>query len=139
MNKMGNKVINLIDKAVQAKYSLPAWLWVLVSFLTGVLIVFVAITDPVANAAFLSGLPFGGLLMGPLLALGALVAIVGMAKDRPVLVRYASFASFCFWFFTSFGFYASGGVVNILILPIWMLAFWAYKYLASFVRERDGV
>ena len=136
--KKMNWLLRVIDKAVQAKYSVPAWLWAIASLTVGLLIILVTLFDPASATEFLSSLPFGGLLFGPLTALSAVVAMFGMATDNPRAVRVGSFASFCVWLFVGLAFGATN-VLNVFILPLPMLVFWGYKYLASFVRERNGV
>lgn len=124
----------MIDRAVQAKYSVPSWLWVSVSFVTGLLILLIGVFDPLSAVEFLRALPLGGVAFGPMLMAGSLSTMYGMARDIAKYVRFGSFFSFCLWIFASFAF-ATGSILNVFILPLPMLIFWGYKYLASYVRE----
>lgn len=135
--KKSNRWIEALDRVVQAKYSVPAWLWVCVSFVVGLLVLGVALFDPGMAVAFLAALPLGGLVFGPALMLFAAMVMYGMATDTPKWVRVGSFASFCLWIFGAFAF-ATGGILNVFLLPLPMLIFWSYKYLASYVREANA-
>lgn len=134
-----NKFLSFIRRGINAKYSLPAWLWVLLSFVVGVLVFIIAVTNPATSAAFFAALPFTGILMGPLVAIAAAVAMYGMATGKIKYVKWGSFSSFCLWLFVGFALFMDGGIISFLLLPLPLLVFWAYKYLASWVREIDGV
>ena len=138
MKKHNGLLARLIRRGINAKYSLPTWLWVIVSFIVGVLTTGYAFASPATFVLFLSGLPLNGMFIGPVVVIAGIVTMFGMAKYRPTLVKYGSFASFCAWIPITYAFYIAGGWINVALLPIWMLLFWSYKYLASHIRERDG-
>jgi hypothetical protein len=134
-NPPDNKARRFMIRLVNAKYSVPSWLWALASTSVGLLILFYAITNPVLIAEFVKPLPFEGFVWGSLLGGAGVVAMLGMGLDKARLVRIGSFLSFCMWIFGAVSFYAAGGIGNIIIFAGPMLIYWAYKYLASYVRE----
>lgn len=133
---IGTHVFKVISRMLNARYSLPTWILVVMSIMTGITIGVIAISDPPSATIFLEALPFDGLVWGPLLAASGVTAVVGMIKHKNKIVRIGAFASFCLWVFGTFAF-ATASILNVLFLPIPMLVFWSYKYLASFVREEN--
>ena len=134
-SKSESRVRRLMIRLVNAKYSVPSWLWAIASTSVGALVLLYSITNPALVAAFVAPLPFHGWVWAPLLTFGGLCAMLGMAKDKSSLVRLGAFVSFLMWIFGALTFYASGGIGNIIIFAGPMLVYWAYKYLASYVRE----
>lgn len=134
-NKSGSRTRNFMIRLVNAKYSVPSWLWAIASTSLGALIIFYSFTNPALVAAFLAPLPFHGWVWAPLLTLGGLAAMLGMAKDNSKLLRLGAFVSFLMWIFGTITFYISGGIGNVIIFAGPMLVYWGYKYLASYVRE----
>ena len=126
----------ILKRLINARYSLPSWLWVFVSAFVGAAVSAYALLDPDGEAKpFLDALPFYGKLWGPLLVLFALCSVIGMAKNSRRFVQVGSMGSFCLWIFGSIAFYITGGIVNTVLLAVPLLVFWAYKYLATYVRE----
>jgi hypothetical protein len=138
-NYKENKLLALIRKGINARYSVPAWLWVILSFVIGFLIALLAFTSPATSPAFFAALPLSGKLLGPLTALSALVAMYGMGAGKPTVVKWAAMASFLFWLFISFALFIDGGAISVAVIGAPILVFWGYKYLASWVREVDGI
>lgn len=134
-----NKFLSTTRSVINAKYSVPTWLWVIASIFVALAITGVAIFDPLSATEFLDALPWGGLLIGPLLTGAGGLTMLGMILNRVKYVKWGSFASFCIWVFVGFAFFTTGGFLNFVILPLPMLCFWAYKYLASYVREHDQI
>jgi hypothetical protein len=132
---MRDKIRSGLIRFVNAKYSLPSWLWAIASTIVGAAIVAYAIFNPAVLTEFVKYLVLDGWIWGPVLTLGGLIAMIGMAKDWARWVRVGAFSSFCMWIFGSIAFFFTGGIVNVLIFAGPMLVFWAYKYLASYVRE----
>jgi len=139
MENNENKFLNLIRKAVNAKYSVPAWLWVILSTAVGLIVTGIAFFNPAMAAGFFMALPLSGKLMGPAVLIGGLAVMWGMAKNDSTYVKWGSFVSFCLWLFVGFALFIDGGIISFLLLPLPLLIFWAYKYLAATVRELDGV
>ena len=131
---LSRKILRLIN----ARYSLPTYLWAFVSTAFGaIILLFLYQGDPVVKES-LRVLPFDGWAWSSVLTLGGLCAIVGMARYRLQLVRWGAMASFIAWLFGCGVFYKSeGGVANIIIFGAPLLVFWAYKYMASYIRERN--
>jgi hypothetical protein len=138
MKTYAERIIDALDRAINAEYSFPTWLWASVSLVVGLLILFLGALPPVDHVVFFSHLPLQGWLFGPLTAGAAILSMYGMAKKNSSAVKIGSMASFCSWIFVGYAFY-SAGTVNFFLLPLWLLLFWSYKYLAAFVRERRGL
>lgn len=134
-----NKFLSIIRRGINAKYSVPAWLWVILSFVVGILLTLIAFFDPSSALGFLEALPLSGKLMGPVVAVFSGTAMYGMGKGNPKIVKWSSFICFLAWVFIAFAFFIDGGIITFLIMPLEMLVFWGYKYLASWVREIDGI
>lgn len=135
-----DKVRDRLIAIVNAKYSVPTWLWVICSTAAALIILIGSLTLPAAAIAadpFLNALPINGTLWGGALAGAGFTNMYGMKTRRTRLVGYTSFLCFCLWVFGGIALAASGLANLFFILP--MLAFWAYKYVASFVREHYGV
>lgn len=122
-------------RIVNAKYSLPTWLWVFASFFVGVIVLIYSLTNPALIIEFTKTLPFHGLAWSPLVVIGSLLTMVGMGRANEWLVRKSSILNFCLWVFGAVSFYAAGGIGNVLIFGAPMLIFWAYTYLAAYFRE----
>lgn len=134
-NPPDNKFRRFMLRLVNAKYSLPSWLWALASTAFAAVILMYLVVNPALVAEFVAPLPFHGWAWAILLAFGGVLAMFGMALDKPKFVRIGSFLSFCMWIFGAITLYISGGIGNIIIFAGPMLIYWAYKYLASYVRE----
>lgn len=134
-----NKVLGAIRKGINAKYSVPAWLWVILSATVGFLLTFIAFLAPGTAMTFLAALPLTGKLLGPVVLGFSGLAMYGMSVNHPRYVKWASFVCFLAWVFLGIAFFIDGGLITFLIMPLWMIVFWAYKYLAAWVRELDGI
>jgi hypothetical protein len=132
---LGDRVRHRMIKIVNAKYSVPSWLWVMASIAVGIVIFLYGLSDPSLIREFTDPLPFNGLVWGGGVALSGVLAGVGMATDATWVVRLGAFVSFSLWIFGAISFYLSGGIANVIIFGGPMLVFWAYKYVASYVRE----
>ena len=125
---------------VNAKYSVPTWLWVICSTAAALIILIGSLTLPAAVVAtdpFLQALPLDGTIWGGMLGGAGLLNMYGMKKKKTKLVGYTSFICFLLWIFGGIALTASGAANLFFVVP--MLTFWAYKYVASFVREHYGV
>ena len=134
MSKRG-KARERLRRIIDAKYSVPTWLWVLASTGFGAVILFYLLTNPALVVPFTQYLPFHGWSWAPLLTGGGLLTMIGMAKDWVRFVRVGSFLSFTMWIFGSTTLYLTGGVANLIIFAGPMLILWAYTYVASYYRE----
>lgn len=121
---------------INAKYSLPTWLWVMMSGFFAVLVAVLTFTDPELAQPFVRELPFNGWLWTPLTILGSLMVMVGMALDRVTILRAGTFLSFLMWIFGGISFGAQpDGRFNVILIIIPILLVHAYIYLASYYRE----
>jgi len=139
MDHKENKFLGLIRKGINAKYSLPAWLWVILSAAVGLIVTLIAFFNPAMAVGFFMALPLSGKLIGPAVLLAGVSVMVGMARSKTTYVKWGSFISFCLWVFVGFALFIDGGIISFLLLPLPLLIFWGYKYLASYVREIDGI
>ena len=139
METKENWFLRLMRKGINAKYSVPAWLWAILSVTVGLLVTGIAFFNPAMAAGFFMALPLSGKLVGPLVVLAGVAAMIGMGTGKYSYVKWGSFASFCLWLFVGFALFIDGGVISFLLLPLPLLIFWGYKYLAATVREIDGV
>lgn len=130
-----------MSRLINARYSLPAWLWAIVSTLFGVFIFFYVLTDPAEVRNFTGALPFEGYVWSPLVIIAGICAMYGMAKNKIHLIRRSSFTAFMLWLFGDISWIISSddGWVNVFIFGAWMTVFWLYKYLASYARERENI
>jgi hypothetical protein len=126
---------------INARYSIPAWEWALLSFFMGFIVTLFSYTDPSVLHNVVESLPFEGQVWGPLMMGSAGTVIVGMARNKYSLVRHGAFVSFLLMVFFDFSWWMSSksGYLSVLAFCSWVTLFWLYKYLASFVRERDQI
>ena len=128
-------------KIVNARYSVPTWLWVVASTVAGVIILVGSLTLPAATLAadpFLSALPINGIVWGGLLTASGFVNMYGMARLKLRVVKWTAFICFCLWVFGVIAFWLTG-VANVALFAGPMLSFWAYKYIASHIREQNNL
>ena len=130
-----DRVRDRLIRIVNAKYSVPSWLFVIASTFVGVVILFYAISNPALIAPVVHYLPWDGLIWSSLMIFGGLLTMAGMARDYYPAVRWGSLLSACMWIFGNITVYLAGGIGNILIFAGPILIFWVYKYVASYVRE----
>ena len=125
-------------KLINARYSLPSWLWASSSAFIGLIALLLSIFSPSVTAYFTDAVALG-VLWPPFIFISSTLAMYGMATLKFRVVRYASFASFVLWIFGCTAFILTGGVISVMIFGGQILLFWAYKYLASYVRLEDRV
>jgi len=133
-----NAARRLLTRLINARYSIPSWLWASSSALIGLIALLLSIFTPSVTAYFTDAVALG-VLWPPLILISSAVAMYGMATVKFRVVRYASFASFVLWIFGCTAFILTGGVISVMIFGGQILLFWAYKYLASYVRLEDRV
>lgn len=120
-------LLQLID----AKISLPTFLWVFSSVAIAVYILL--------NADLISLTPFGKhLILGvmpwaSIIIVGDILCLIGMFVKSPrwPLVYVGSFASFCMWTFANISLIAIGGINIALAWTIPYLFTYAYLFLAA--------
>jgi hypothetical protein len=125
-------------RAVNARYSIPSWLWASSSAFVGLAVMAISFSGDVRGQRFVDALILGR-FWGPLVFICSILAMIGMKKVYFRLVRWTAFANFLLWVFGAIAFYLNGGIWNIVIFVGQMLIFWAYKYLASYVRIHHRV
>lgn len=128
---------NFLVRLINARYSLPAWLWVFMSFAIAVIVDYYAFAHPYDEEVqpFLQALPWEGKVWAPLLTAAAVSSMIGMAGNRKWPLRVGAFLSFLLWIFGTIAFYITGAAFSIVLISAPMLIFWTYKYLATYVRE----
>jgi hypothetical protein len=134
LDRLSNASRKVLLRFINARYSLPTWLWVLASTFVGFLVFQYSLVKDPEVAQFAEALPFGGIVWGGLLTLAGLSSMIAMARHKNKHMRHASMTSFILWIFGAIAF-AQDGIANVLIFAGPMVLFWAYKYLATFVRE----
>jgi hypothetical protein len=116
---------------INARYSVPTWLWASSSFISGLVVIF-SFAQP-SIATFVDAVAFG-VTWGPMVGIFGLIAMYGMATKNETLVRIGAFASFCLWVAGAVALFITGAGVAVFYFVGQLVLFWAYKYLASFVR-----
>lgn len=120
---------------VNAKYTVPTWLWNISSTALAAVVLLWSLTNPSADLdAFTSSLILNGVLWSALLVFGGILAGIGMAANIPWFVRTGAMLNFCMWIFGTIAFAGAGGV-NVIIFSLPVLIYYAYLYLASFLRN----
>ena len=123
-------------KVINARYSIPTWLWVFASLALAVIVGIYALIDPDRVAPFLNPLPFDGWIWVPTLVIGSLLTMFGMARNMVKTIRVGAFFSFVMWIFGAISFgLTEGGFANVIIFAAPMLMVYAYIYLATYVRD----
>lgn len=124
----------VLVRLINARFSLPTWLWAFASVAFGYIVFSYALSRDPRIADFASALPFGGVVWGSLLILAGLCSMFSMAFGSKHGQQAGSMGSFILWIFGAISF-AQDGFADVVIFAGPMLVFWAYKYLATFVRE----
>lgn len=127
----------LLLRIIDAKYSVSSWLWTIVSFVTGLIMASIIRegTEPTLEK-FLEALPLiDPLLWSSSIALAAVALMLGMFIDSDMLVGISAFISFALWVFGMIAFILLGNVQTVVILIIPFLIFFAYIFVAAFVRD----
>lgn len=129
----------IVLRIIEAKYSISSWLWAFVSTATG-LVFAAAIKDGTGEGLddFLKVLPvIDPLLWASLIAVTGVVLMLGMLIDSDIMVGISAFTSFVLWVFGALAFVLLGSVATLVILIIPFLLFFAYIFVATFVRDNN--
>lgn len=133
--KMGTLLLKILD----AKVSVSTWLWALLSWVTGaIVLLMVAVSSP-EIADFQSALPFSGWAWGMALVVGASAVIYGLWKSKRKTVRVGAGISLAMWVFGLVSFILTGEAVSVVIIGLPYLVFFSYLFLASTFRTRRGL
>lgn len=135
LRRITNGMRNLLVRFINARFSLPTWLWAFASTAVGLIVFQYSFVKDPAIASFSESLPFGGVLWGGAVAICGVSSMYGMARFSKWPLRFGSMGSFVLWVFGAISFARAGGLANVFIFAGPMLLFWAYKYLATYVRE----
>lgn len=127
---MRNKLLSIVN----AKYSVPTWLWNLSSTAFATIVLLYTIFSPDALDDFTSALVLNGTLWSAMLLIACILVGIGMARDRDGLVRLGAMVAFCLWIFGTIGFAGIGGA-NIIIFSAPIMVYYAYIYIASYLRK----
>lgn len=124
-----------VNNILNARYTLPVWLWVFVSTATGIFTLYFKISDP-EEFDYLDGLfPFDGWVWATVMVVGGISALIGMGMHRVWPLRIGAMGSFFAWLYASFTFLDSPQPLTaVVLLSAPMSIFWAYKYMVSYLR-----
>lgn len=131
----------ILLRIIEAKYSVSSWLWTGVSTATGLIMASIIQegVDP-GLEKFLDALPFiDPMLWVSLIALSGIALMLGMFIDSDGLVGTSAFVSFACWVFGMITFALLGNVQTIVLLIAPFLIFFAYIFLAAFLRDRNRI
>ena len=128
---MRNKLLKIMLNILNAKISLPTYLWVLSSLVIAVYVIWNI--DLVRVTPFAQKLPVDAAVWSISLALGDTLCLIGMMIRHPriPIVRYAAFLSFLCWLFGNLSFLLTGGWLIVVWVTGWYNLMYAYLFLAA--------
>lgn len=139
-NPKNPRLRNAVLRFLNARVSLPSWLFALSSAGLAWAAMFLLIFGPIGLGAFGAALPFTGWLWAPLLFLSTNATIIGLLfTKRVAFLKYGAFASFLLWIFGALAFIASGQALTAAVVATPWTLFYAYAYLASHFRDETGI
>lgn len=129
-----------LRKILNARYSVSAWLWILVSTATAIVMFILIASGEGATPGlreFLSVLPVNGYFWSGGLIITGITKIYGMATGKERAVVYGSFFAFCLWVFGAIAFLLSGNAVSVILLILPFMIFNAFLFLGALLREES--
>ena|SRR6478609_3336030 len=120
-----------ILKLINAKVTLPTYLWVCSSLFLAFYLYFHA--DLFHLTPFAHHLPIDSDLWLSLLILGDITCLVGMVvrSAKLPIVRAGAFLSFSCWLFGNIALLATGGWLLVVWVTMWYNLMYAYLYLGA--------
>ena len=125
---------------VNAKYSVSSWLWVIVSFVAGVIMLLQFLSNVPGVAEFSSNLIlFNPLVWVCLILISSIIKMAGMALRNANIVAFGAFWAFVLWVFGITAFLAIDGFTTVILLVAPIVVFNAWLFIGTRVRETSNI